>query len=113
MLDKKNRIRLNKEFDQIFKTGHSFYGKAFGVKAIKTTNEENRLGILVGTKISKKAVVRNKIKRQIREIVRQELPLMEKSYDLAIISLPLSAESDFSFLKADLQAIFKKLRLYK
>lgn len=113
MLDKKNRIRLNKEFDQIFKTGQSFYGKAFGVKIIKTSNEKTRLGLLVGTKISKKAVIRNKIKRQIREIVRAELPLLKESYDLAVIALPSSVESDFSFLKADLQTTFKKLRLYR
>lgn len=113
MLDKKNRIRLNKEFDQIFKTGQSFYGKAFGVKVIKTENKENRVGILVGTKISKKAVVRNKIKRQVREVVRQELPLLKKSYDLAIISLSTAIESDFSFLRDDLRSIFRKLKLYE
>lgn len=113
MLDKKNRIRLNKEFDQIFKTGQSFYGKAFGVKIIRTDNKESRLGILVGTKISKKAVVRNRIKRQIREIVRQEIPLFKQSYDLAVISLPPSIENDFSFLKDDLRDIFRKLKLYR
>jgi ribonuclease P protein component len=113
MLEKKNRIRLNKEFDQVFKTGQSFYGKAFGVKVAKSTGQEIRLGVLVGTKISKKAVIRNKLKRQIREIIRQELSLLKEAQDLVVISLPSALELDFELLKADLQTIFRKLKLYK
>lgn len=44
--------------------------------------EENRFHIVVSTKVSKKAVQRNKIKRRIREILRKmDLPI---GYDIII-----------------------------
>ena len=74
MLEKKNRINLDKEFDRVFKTGQSFYAKIFGIKTANNGLAETRAGFLVGLKVSKKAVIRNKIKRQIRSIISQELP---------------------------------------
>ncbi|MGI6373859.1 MAG: ribonuclease P protein component [Patescibacteria group bacterium] len=113
MLAKKNRILLNKEFDQIFKTGQSFYGQVLGAKVVDGNFPETRVGILVGLKVSKLAVVRNKIKRQLREIIRQELPLLKKSKDLVIITLPTITKADFNQLAKEVQMVFKKLDLYQ
>lgn len=112
MLVKKNRIRLNKEFDQIFKAGQSFYGKFLGVKASRSDLPITRIGIIVGSKISKKAVDRNLIKRRIREIIRPELEKIIKSRDIVIIALPGAGLASFIELSSDLKLSLKKLRLY-
>lgn len=43
-----------------------------------------RIGISIGKKVSKKAVVRNRIKRQIRAAIREVLPQMSGGWKLAI-----------------------------
>ena len=113
MLAKENRINLNKEFDRVFKTGQSFYAKVIGVKTVPTDLKYTRFGILVGLKVSKKAVIRNKVRRQIRAIISQELPNLKPGKDVVIIVLPLILEKNFEEIEKTLISGFKKLDLYK
>jgi len=113
MLKKENRISLNKDFDRVFKTGQSFYGKVFGLKAAKNKLAIDRFGILISTKISKKAVIRNRFKRQLREIIREELPKLAGGHDIVLIVLPLILDKKFEELRSYLVYGFEKLNLYK
>jgi len=112
MLKKENRLHLDKDFDYIFKNGQSFYNNVFGLKVATTELEVFRLGILISTKVSKKAVVRNRIKRQFREIIQQELPRLKKGHDLIIIVLPRIVTEKSLEIKSLLIFSLQKLRLY-
>lgn len=113
MLKKCNRISYDKEFDRVFKAGQSFYSKVLGLKAVPNERPETRVGILVSTKVSKKAVVRNRLKRQIREIFFLELAKFKGGNDLVIIVLPLILDKSFEEITKDLRRGFKALNLYK
>jgi len=103
----------NKEFDRAFKIGQSFYGKDLGLKAVDNGLEVTRLGILISTKVSKKAVIRNHFKRQIREIVRIELPRLLPGKDLVIIVFSQILDKKFEDIKKLINSGFKRLNLYK
>ena len=113
MLRKENRIRKDKEFDRVFKAGQSFYGKDLGLKLTKNDLNISRFGILINTKVSKKAVVRNLYKRQLRAIIRQELLSLKTGYDVVLIVFPLILEKKYSELAELLPTGFKRLNLYK
>lgn len=113
MLKKANRISKNKEFDRIFKTGQSFYGKVFGIKATKNNLDKSRFSIMISTKVSKKAVVRNHFKRQIREIIKQELPAIKTGYDVVFIVFYQILDKKFEEIKKSAIYGFSKLNLYK
>jgi len=113
MLKKANQLRLDKEFDQVFKRGRSSYVKILGVKAFLTKEEESRFGILVSNKISKKAVQRNKIKRQIREILRLKLAKIKSGYDIVVVTLPAILGKDYEEIEAAIDATLDKLRIFK
>jgi len=103
----------NKEFDRAFKAGQSFYGKILGLKAVNNDLGSTRLGVLISTKVSKKAVVRNRFKRQIRDVVGAELPKIKEGKDLVIIVFPEILDKKFEDIKCFLEAAFKRLNLYK
>jgi len=113
MLKKSNRITKDKEFDRVFKTGQSFYTKLLGIKAADNGLELNRLGVLISTKVSKRAVVRNKLKRQIKEIIQAELPGLKIGKDLVIIVFSQILDKKFEEIKALVLMALKKLKLYK
>ena len=113
MLEKNNRICLDKEFDRVFKTGQSFYGKVLGIKIADNNLKSTRFGIMVSLKVSKKAVVRNRIKRQIRSIISQYLGLIKGGKDVVIIVFPLILDKNFEEIKKILAGGFEKLRLFK
>ena len=51
-----------------------------------------RIGISISHKVSKRAVVRNRIKRQIRAALRQLLPRLSPGWDLVVIVKPKAVE---------------------
>lgn len=113
MLAKNNRIRLDKEFDRVFKTGQSFYGKVLGLKVSPNTLGFTRFGIMVSLKVSKKAVIRNKVKRQIRSVISKELPALKTNKDVVIITFPLILDKKFKEIELVLKNGLEKLNLYK
>ena len=113
MLAKKNRLTKNKDFDNVFNNGQSSYDKLSGIKIISNNLAYNRFGVLVGSKISQKAVERNKIKRQIREIISLNLDKLKQGYDCVIVISRLILGKKYLDLEKSLIGNFKKLKLFK
>ena len=113
MLKKENRIRKDKEFDRVFKAGQSFYGKELGIKLAKNDLSISRFGILINTKVSKKAVVRNKIKRQLRAIIERNIIDISNGYDLVIIVFPQILDKKFKEIENILLNGFYKFKTYR
>lgn len=111
MFKKENRLTKDKDFDNVFKNGKSSYGKLAGIKTIKNDLNFSRVGILVSTKVSKKAYQRNKIKRRIREIFKEIIKDVKTNQDIVVIVLPQAIEKDFNDLRADICRSAKKLKL--
>jgi len=103
----------NKEFDRAFKVGQSFYGQNFGIKVVSNNLSVTRLGILISTKVSKKAVIRNRLRRQIREIIRSELINLKSGQDVVIIVFPQILDKNFLEIKNALVAGLQRCNLYK
>jgi ribonuclease P protein component len=110
MLPKQHRLRSDKDFQKIWKRGLSFYTKILGFKLLGNNLEFSRIGIVVGNKISKKATVRNKLKRQLREIIGPELGKIKSGYDLIISVLPAATDKTYHELE---KAVFVGLSHFK
>lgn len=113
MLNKLHRLTKKKEFDQVFKNGQSSYNKILGIKIINNELNYNRFGIMVSSNISKRAVDRNRIKRQIREIVRLQLNKMKKGKDCVIITQPTILQQSYQAMEKSIAKHFQRLSLYK
>jgi len=111
MLPKENRLKKKKDFEKLFKDGMSFQEKFLALKINKNNLSNNRFGFIVSKKISKKAVVRNKIKRQFREIVRKEINNYRKGFDVAVIALPGVELKTFEEVSRALERAFKKIKI--
>ena len=113
MLAKQRRLVKEKDFARTFKRGKSFYARFLGVKAAANQTGTNRYGIIISSKVSKKATERNKLKRQIRAVLKELDEQLISGYDMAIIVSPAALKQDFKSLKAELVKIFSKLKLFK
>lgn len=66
------KIKKNKEFSYIYKTGRKVYVKSTGIFWIKSRGPETGYGITTSKRF-KSAVTRNKIRRRIRGIIKEEV----------------------------------------
>jgi len=68
---KKNILQKNDDFSRIINEGKPFKYKDFVIYLEKTNNAEYRFGISVSKKLGN-AVVRNKLKRQIKSVLAKK-----------------------------------------
>lgn len=108
-----NSLKKQNEFNRVFTTGDVFGNKTFVMYYLKNMMETNRLGIVVSKKISKKAVVRNKIKRRIKEAYRLNEDSFLLGYDFIIIAKGSCAEEKYSHLEKSLKHLFYKKNLMR
>lgn len=111
MLNKKNRLTKDKDFERVFNNGRAFHLKELGIRCIENNMDVCRFGFLVSTKISKSAVKRNKLKRQLSEIIRLNLDKIKPGYDCVVITRPGILDKNHEELETALKTIFKKLRM--
>jgi len=85
------------------RTGKKFHSKSFTLQA-KQSDGENRVGLTVTTKVGN-AVVRNRIKRRLREVSDQVLKDSDyANCDYVLIAREHALSEDFQSLKNELSA---------
>lgn len=114
MLAKQHRLKKDKDFELVFKRGKAFNGKFLFLKIIKRNNlEVSRFGLVVGTKISKKATIRNKIKRRLRDIVRKRLGDIKSGFDVIIGAKTRVVDKSYQEIKEELEGLLEKAGVLK
>lgn len=106
-----NKTRLKRaDFTNIFKKGKTAYGRVAFLKFKKNNKGTCRFGVVVGLRVSKKAIIRNKIKRQIKEIVKGYFKNIKPEIDIIIVTKPLIVGERYKYIKEELEKLFKKLK---
>lgn len=103
MLAKANRIVRGDDFRRIVRTGRRAGGPFAVVHRAKPEAAVSRFGFIVSKQVGN-AVVRNRVKRRLSEIVRAELHSIGTA-DIVIRALPAAGTADFATLRADISAL--------
>ena len=99
------------DFDRVFKKNQHFGNRHFTFLYMKNQLDHNRLGIMVSKKVSKKAVVRNRIRRQIREAYRLQMDGFASGVDCIIIAKGSCVNGEYKDLYKSLGHLFYKTGL--
>lgn len=70
--------------------------------------EQVRIALTVSRKVGN-AVVRNKVKRWLREAVREDLSAIPKGFDVVVIAHPQAAEAGLSDLGVQLEKGWREM----
>ena len=109
-MKKINIIKRSEDFEKIIKNNKSIKSKYFYLYINKRENNVYRFGLSVGKKIGN-AVRRNKVKRQIKEIIHEND--YQNNFDCIIIVRREINGANFSEIKEDLNEIFKNQNIIK
>ncbi|MBU9722299.1 MULTISPECIES: ribonuclease P protein component [Bacillaceae] len=112
-MKKENRLKKNEEFQVVFQRGSSVANRQFVVYKLKKTDQKNiRIGLSVSKKLGN-AVIRNRIKRLLREGLRELIPSLNGSYDVVLIARKPVTEMDMLSINKSLKHVFKLGKLLK
>ena len=106
MLPKQNRLKKKKDFERVMKQGKGFRQGFLFLKINQNDLDISRFGFIVSKKNSKKAVVRNRLKRQLREVVKVTLPNIKKGIDCVLIALSGAEDKSFQEIEESIAKIF-------
>jgi ribonuclease P protein component len=114
-LPKANRLKSRKDFQAVFRQGIRRHSSHFTLRALKPSSSpklsvdaaaetaqaidsahlaSTQIGISISTKVSKRAVVRNKIKRQMAAALYQLLPKLPPGWRLVFVVKPTAAQQE-------------------
>lgn len=94
-------LKSNRDFRRLYSRGKSAAGSYVVVYAQKNRENVNKVGITVSKKLGG-AVVRNRVRRRIREAYRGIEDLLEPGRNIVIVSRSKSVSADFKKLQAAL-----------
>ena len=110
MLKKDNRLKKRYQFNYVYKSGEHFSGRALVLYTTPSRTKSIKVGFAVTKKIGH-AVVRNKTKRQLREIVKKYLPNLKQNYNIIVVAKDNILDFDFSQLENDFVKLINKAEL--
>lgn len=113
MLPKINRLHSDKEIKNLVRTGQTFFLPEMLIKYSKNRENKTKIAFVVSTKVDKRAVVRNKLARRLRDILHSQIKNIKIGYSLLIIAKKKALDLDFITLKKQLFFALSKSRLYK
>ncbi len=111
MLARAFRLSREQDFKTIFKVGRRYQGMYYLIRVLPNNRDFSRVSVVVSLKVSKKAVIRNRLKRQTRAIVEKFWNQIATPSDILITVHSGAVGKTYNELDQDLQLLFKKAHL--
>ena len=107
-IKKEYSIKKNLEIEKIIKEKNSVGNKYFVIyKRVNKETTHFRFALSIGKKYGI-AVERNLMKRRVREIIRNNLNLLEDDFDYVFVIKPTSSELSFKEIENNIIYLLKK-----
>jgi ribonuclease P protein component len=128
MFQQENRLRKLRDFNLILKHGNWVNGQFLDIKYLELAKNQNffphkenpdsfkkqlRLAIAVGLKISKIAVKRNRVKRQIRESLRLLIKenAIKSGYYILVVAKKNVLDKEYADISQEIKLLLNKGKL--
>ena len=103
-------LKKNHEFRRLYAKGRSAVTPTLVVYSRRNSSGGNRVGFTVTVKLGH-AVVRNRVRRRLREIYRLHEGELRRGWDLVIVARNRAAEADYRRLERDFLSCCARLAL--
>jgi ribonuclease P protein component len=107
-LPKELRLRHRKDFDQVFQHGRSWNDNLLVLRALPNHLDHNRYGFVTSKRLGG-AVVRNRVRRRLREIVRHAP--VKAGFDVVLSAKTTAPAAEFADLRTSVSRLFSRAQL--
>ena len=109
---KSARLSQAREFAKLKAEGRSYHGKFIVLSVLRQQpTDETRIGFVTSRRVGG-AVVRNRVRRRLREIVRVSRPQLASGLWLVLIARHAAAQADFAALREEWEQLGKRSSIF-
>ena len=105
-------LRKNMDFRDIYRKGKSFANKFLVIYVRKNRLGQNRIGFSVSKKVGN-SVVRNRVRRLMKESYRLNCSTVKSGYDIIFISRVAAKDADYKAVEKSMKNLFKRASILK
>ena len=103
-------LKLNHIFRRLYRKGKSAAGKYLVLYCRKNGSDENRIGLTVSAKLGH-AVVRNRLRRRLREIYRLHESRFQPGWDIVVVARSRAVDAPYQKLEKNYLSLAQSLGL--
>ena len=106
------RLRHSADFQRLRAEGKTWRHPFFTLSAAPNTLPTSRFGFIISRRVGN-AVVRNRVRRLLREAVRHALPRLKAGFDIVFIVRNEIVNQPYSEVCQTLEQMFKRAKLWQ
>jgi ribonuclease P protein component len=110
MLKRINRLKKRYQFNYVYKSGEHFSGEHMVLYVASSKTKNIKVGLAVTKKVGH-AVVRNKVRRRLREIIKTQVPNLKQNNNIIVVARDNITEASFEKLSNEFLKLIKKANL--
>ena len=110
MLKRINRLKKRYQFNYVYKSGEQFSGEHMVLYVASSKTKNIKVGLAVTKKVGH-AVVRNKVRRRLREIIKKQVPILKQNNNIIVVARDNITEASFEKLSNEFLKLLKKANL--
>ncbi len=111
MLKPQNRLKRKKDIDRVYRSKKSVFDPVAGIKWTPNDLGVSRVVIASGTRVSKKAVERNRVKRQYRAHMATLIRDVKIPADIMVVLSSQALATPFNIQREALHAVAQRAGL--
>lgn len=111
MMSKKGRITKSRDYKEVFEKGESVATRGLVLYRIPNNLQQNRAGFIASKKVGN-AVVRNRVRRLLKEAFRSVTGELAGSYDMVFIARPQTAAYDYAQAATEMKRVLQRGGLF-
>lgn len=111
MLKRINRLKKRYQFNYVYKSGEHFSGEHIVLYVASSKTKNIKVGLAVTKKVGH-AVVRNKVRRRLREIIKKQVPNLKQNNNIIVVARDNITEASFEKLSNEFLKLIKKANLF-
>jgi ribonuclease P protein component len=111
-LKREYRLRRRDRFEEIRRQGKCWTHRLLVLCLLPNDLPASRFGFSVSKRVGN-AVVRNRVRRRLREIVRLRLPAVAPGWDVVLIARPTIAQAEFRQIETAVERLLVQAGLYE
>lgn len=106
-MQKRLRLRRSEDFARLRREGQTYRHPYMSLSLATNTLPYNRYGFITAKRLGK-AVIRNRIRRLLKEAVRLLHPTLKQGYDVVIVARPEAANQPFREIQNAVESTFRR-----